>query len=170
MCKFIQPSFKLMANNLHYILKAQKSYKKYYKFLQDDFSPIKNIFNLIEFVQPYFWIVTDYENKYMGFVYLDNFVGNGLENYSAELSTCFDKCAWGNFTKYSAKIFLKKCFDEFHLTKIKAQIYPENFRIKKLLKDSGFKHEATLKNETKRLGIAQDIEVYGLYRNYYYKK
>ncbi|MCM1339093.1 MAG: GNAT family N-acetyltransferase [Muribaculaceae bacterium] len=105
----------------------------------------------------------------MGFVYLDNFIGNGDMLYSAELTTCFDRCAWGVFTRYCAKFFLKKCFDEFGLYKIKAQIYSDNYRVKSLLKSSGFVHEATLKNETLRLGKPQNIEVYSLYRDYYYK-
>jgi RimJ/RimL family protein N-acetyltransferase len=55
------------------------------------------------------------------------------------------------------------------LYKVKAQIYPQNFRVKTLLKNSGFIYEATLKNETLRAGKPQDIEVYSLYRDYYYK-
>ena len=105
----------------------------------------------------------------MGFVFLDNFIGNDKKLYSAEITTCFDKKAWGSFTRYSAKIFLKKAFDEFGLYKIKAQIYPDNFRVRNYLKDCGFQYETTLKNETVRLGKPQDIEVYGLYRSYYYK-
>ena len=54
-------------------------------------------------------------------------------------------------------------------TKIKAQIYPDNFRIASLLKASGFQYETTLKSETLRNGKPQDIDVYGLYRDYYYK-
>ena len=55
----------------------------------------------------------------MGFVSLDNLVGgkvcdkNGTYkdiNYSAELTTCFEKQAWGTFTRYSAKVFFEKMF------------------------------------------------------------
>ncbi len=157
--------------NLHYIPFVQACFKKYFKYLQDDFSTYSAA-DIKEFIidkSPFFWVVLDYEDTFMGFVYLDNFTGGGKVMYSAELTTCFDKKAWGSFIRYSAKFFLKKCFDEFGLSKIKAQIYPENFRVKKLLKDCGFVYESTLKNETIRLGKLQDIEVYGLYRNYYYK-
>lgn len=105
----------------------------------------------------------------MGFVFLDNFVGNKNKLYSAEITTCFDKKAWGSFTRYSAKFFLKMCFDELGLYKIRAQIYPDNFRVKNFLKDCGFIYESTLKNETLRGGKPQDIEIYVLYRSYYYK-
>jgi RimJ/RimL family protein N-acetyltransferase len=118
---------------------------------------------------PYFWIITDRNFNFMGFVYLDNFVGKRNCLFSAELTTCFDKKAWGIFTRYSAKFFLKYCFDKLGLYKVKAQIYPQNFRVKTLLKNSGFIYEATLKNETLRAGKPQDIEVYSLYRDYYYK-
>lgn len=105
----------------------------------------------------------------MGFVSLDNFIGGGNILYSAELTTCFEKKAWGSFTRYSAKIFLKKCFDELGLVKIKVQVYPDNFRTKALLKSSGFEYESTLKAETMRGGKMQDIDIYALYRTYYYK-
>jgi RimJ/RimL family protein N-acetyltransferase len=53
------------------------------------------------------------------------------------------------------------------LFKIKAQIYPDNFRVKNLLKDAGFNYESTLINETLRAGKLQNIEVYSLYKTYY---
>lgn len=170
MCKFI----KVLLNNnrvnsetLRYIPEIERCFCKYFKYFQDDFLPNNNYVNYI--YSPNFWLILDYFDNFMGFVFLDNFIGNHEKLYSAELTTCFDRKAWGNFTRYCAKIFLKKCFDEFGLYKIKAQIYPDNFRVKNLLKDCGFEYETTLKNETLRLGKPQDIEVYGLYRTYYYK-
>lgn len=155
---------------LRYVPELERCYHKYFKYFQDDFSLSlkQNVLNYIVQI-PFFWIILDYFDNFMGFVFLDNFIGNAEKLYSAELTTCFDRRAWGSFTRYSAKIFLKKCFDEFGLQKIKAQIYPDNFRVKNLLKDCGFEYETTLKNETIRLGKPQDIEVYGLYRSYYYK-
>lgn len=172
MCKFE----KLLLNNgdvnlkaLRYFPDVQRCINKYFKYFQDDFSYT----NLQEFLLNYcytpLWVILDYSDRFMGFVFLDNFIGNDKKLYSAEITTCFDKQAWGNFTRYSAKIFLKKAFDEFGLYKIKAQIYPDNFRVKNFLKDCGFEYETTLKKETLRLGKPQNIDVYGLYRTYYYK-
>lgn len=166
MCKFIQ--ILDLPCPLHYISSVEKCYRKYFKYFQDDFMS-ENCFGCMGSVYPNFWLILDYSDNFMGFVFLDNFVGNREKLFSAELTTCFDRKAWGSFTRYSAKIFLKKCFDEFGLFKIKAQIYPDNFRIRNLLKDCGFEYESTLKNETLRNGKPQDIEVYSLYRNYYYK-
>ncbi len=159
------------ANTLRYIPQVERCYRKYLKYLQDDFflSNNEDIKTLIHNISPNFWVITNHFDEFMGFVYLDNFIGNKNYLYSAELTTCFDRKAWGSFTRYSAKIFLKKAFDEFGLQKIKAQIYPDNFRIKNLLKAAGFVYESTLKNETLRLGKMQDIEVYAIYRDYYYK-
>ena len=173
MCKFINilinPKHNLFSN-LHYIPFIKNCYNKYYKILQDDFAKYESdIFSYIEHCFPYFWVVTTYNNEFMGFVCLDNFIGGGNTLYSAELTTCFDKKAWGTFTRYSAKIFLKKCFDELGLTKIKVQVYPDNFRTAALMKCSGFKYESTLKAETLRQGKMQDIDIYALYRTYYYK-
>ena len=151
MCKFIN-IFSSSNSNLfilRYIFEVENCYSKYKKYLQDDFAP-NNINDFIKSFYPYFWIITDYYGKFMGFVGLDNFVGNGKVNFSAELTTCFDR------------------FDEFGLYKIKSQIFPDNFRIKTLLKYSGFEHEATLPKETIRARKPQDIEIYSLYRKYYY--
>ena len=171
MCKFIQIDSNSNVQFLRYFPSLEACFRKYFKYLQDDFSNYDGT-NFIEFILsmfPFWWIILDSNNNFMGFVYLDNFVGNGEKLYCAELTTCFEKKAWGIYVRYSAKFFLKKCFDELGLQKIKVQIYPDNFRVKKLLKDLGFVYESTLKNETVRLGKMQDIEVYGLYRNYYYK-
>lgn len=173
MCKFINLSFNPVHNlfsNLHYIPLIERCYRKYYKYLQDDFALYEyDIYSYIKHCSPYFWIVTTIGGEFMGFVSLDNFIGGGNILYSAELTTCFEKKAWGSFTRYSAKIFLKKCFDELGLVKIKVQVYPDNFRTKALLKSSGFEYESTLKAETMRGGKMQDIDIYALYRTYYYK-
>ncbi|MBE7712817.1 MAG: GNAT family N-acetyltransferase [Cyanobacteria bacterium SIG26] len=175
MCKFIQMDLSAglqSITSLRYIPDVKKCCHKFLSYLQDDFSVVdkSDILGFIQKNSPYFWLILDNLNdEFMGFVYLDNFVGNEKLLFSAELTTCFDRKAWGNFTRYSAKFFLKKCFDEFGLYKIKAQIYPDNFRVKTLLKSCGFKKESVLKNETLRLDKLQDIEVYSLYRDYYYK-
>ena len=170
MCKFeqliIKPRF--FTKYLHYIPELQNCYNKYYKYLQDDFAP-KNIYSLIEAVAPFFWLILNGKKEFAGFVFLDNFIGSKDKNFSAEITTCFDKKAWGIFTRYSAKFFLKKCFDEFGLYKIKAQIYPDNYRVKQLLKSAGFCYEGTLYNETLRNGLMQNLDIYSLYRSYYYR-
>ena len=173
MCKFLQ--LDLGAYNittLRYMSDIKKCCHLYLSYLLDDFSidECRDVYKFIQKHSPYFWLILDNLNaQFMGFVYLDNFIGNSQSLYSAELTTCFDRRAWGNFTRYSAKFFLKKCFDEFGLYKIKAQIYPDNFRVKTLLKNCGFVKESVLKNETLRHGKAQDVEVFSLYRDYYYK-
>ncbi len=173
MCKFRRLVFNTLSGSsldLHYIPLIKKCWAKYSKYIQDDFSSLEDNNSILHlFDNVMFWVVLDYEENFMGFVFLDNFVGNKNKLYSAEITTCFDKKAWGSFTRYSAKFFLKMCFDELGLYKIRAQIYPDNFRVKNFLKDCGFIYESTLKNETLRGGKPQDIEIYALYRSYYYK-
>lgn len=173
MCKFIQVIYdtnRCFYSNLHYIPQIRACYLKFAKYLEDDFAKIdRNICSYIESFSPYFWAVLTFNNQFMGFVGLDNLIGGRGVLYSADLTTCFEKEAWGDFTRYSAKIFLKKAFDELGLRKINAQIYPDNFRVKTLLKSCGFVYETTLKSATLRGGVAQDFDVYALYRSYYYK-
>ena len=168
MCKFKQIAIYNLCSDLHYIPDILNCYGIYAKYLQDDYAKDFGIYNI--FIScPNFWVITDYSDKFMGFVYLDNFTGNGKANFSAEITVCFDKKAWGSFVRYSAKFFLKYCFDTFGFYKIKALIFPDNFRVKTLLKQVGFEYETTLPAETLRNGELQDIEIYSIKRNYYYK-
>jgi RimJ/RimL family protein N-acetyltransferase len=167
MCKFIQLNSPANFSFVHCIPKVKRLFIKYFGYIQDDFSCVKNINDYIFSLRPFFWLILDYDENFMGFVYLDNIVGGNNEMFSAELTTVFEPAAWGSFTRYSAKIFLKKCFDELNLQKITANIYPDNYRVKNLLKDAGFTYETTLKNATKRNGKFQDIDIYAIYRSYY---
>lgn len=175
MCKFIRivsySVFEQDKTNAGYISCIEKLYRKYCNNLSDDFCPYKNtdISDFITSLTPYFWVITNQNDRFMGFAYLDDFVGSKDVFYSAEVSVCFAKHAWGNFVRYCAKFFFKMCFDVFRFYKIKAQIYPQNFYAKQLMKDCGFKFESLLLSETLRQGKPQNIEVYSLYRNYYYK-
>lgn len=168
MCIFKHIVLNPLCSDLHYIPEIINCYSKYKKYLQDDYAKDFGIFNIFRSC-PNFWVITNIQNEFMGFVFLDNFTGNGKSNFSAEITVCFDKKAWGSFVRYSAKFFLKYCFDTFEFYKIKALIFPDNFRVKRLLLQTGFQYETTLPNETVRNNKLQDIEVYSIKRNYYYK-
>lgn len=160
MCKFVQ-------FRAEYADSINRLYKRYMKYLEDDYNE-DTLAGLINRTYPFFWaILTTSDNSIAGFVYLENIIGNSHKMHSAEITTCFHPKFWGDFSKYCAKIFLKNCFDKFGFSKIKALVYPENFRVKTLLKQSGFVKEAELKSETFRNGKAQDIEVYSLFKQYY---
>lgn len=167
MCKFFQIGT-ITDKNFHYIKDILKYYKKYSNFLHDDFTTNTGIEYLLNSI-PYLWAVCDFKSQFMGFISLDNFTGNNSQIFSAEITTCFQPKAWGSFTKYCGKIFLKKCFDEFGFYKIKAQIFPDNYRIKTLLKSLGFEYEATMPEETIRNGRLQNIDIYSIKKSYYYK-
>lgn len=168
MCKFKQIILNSLCSDWRYIPNIINCHKKYAKYLQDDYAQFNGLLNI--FVScPNLWAITDFQDKFMGFVFLDNFTGNEKSNFSAEITVCFEKNGWGNFIRYSAKFFLKYCFDKFGFYKIKALIFPDNYRVKTLLKQTGFEYETILPKETLRNGKLQDIEVYSIKRNYYYK-
>lgn len=143
-------------------------YLRYSKYLDDDFAADgRSLFGYFientERLLPYFWVV--FESNTMrpaGFVYLDKISGDSNTLHSAEVSACFFKEFWGGFTYKSGRKFLKICFETLGLVKLKAQIYPQNFRVKTLLKKLGFKKEGYLKSETCCCGKLQDIEIYAL--------
>ena len=147
-----------------YFEQALFLYTKYSKFLDDDYArnglSIFDYFeNLVIQTSPFFYVIVE-NDEVCGFVYLDNIIGDSNRLHSAELTTCFDKRYWGNFTKLCAVLFLGFCFEKCGFQKIKALVYPENFRVKTLLKFAGFEKEALLKDETLRNNKLQDIEVY----------
>ena len=137
-------------------------YEKFKKFLEDDYSE-DTLAGIIQRTYPFFHVILS-DSLFAGFVYLENLKGDSREFHSAELVTCVHPLFWGEFTKQAAKIYIQKCFEEFGFKKIKALIYPDNFRVKKILEHAGFKREAELKSETKRFGKNQDIELYSIVR------
>ena len=162
MPKFLNPFEKPV-----YFEQALFLYKKYCKFLDDDYDQDKlnladYFANLILRTTPFFWVITE-NDIVSGFVYLDNIIGNSSQLHSAELTTCFDKKFWGNYTKICAHIFIKHIFQKYNFIKIKALVYPQNFRVKNLLKFSGFEKEGILHGETIRNGQLQDIEIYSIF-------
>lgn len=154
--------------NIHFLPQIISLYGKFSKFLNDDYfqadnSVVDSVINLIEKTTPYFWVILDKKStKFAGFVFLDNWVGNKNSCHSAEVTTCFNPAFWGKYTKNCAQKFIKYCFKKFRLKKLKAYIFPQNSRVKTLLKKSGFKKEALLRAETFKNGVLQDIEVYSI--------
>ena len=113
MCYFvrIEKYYNIYAldTTLRCIDELKNCYEKYSSYFQDDFSQVKdNVFSYINDTAPNFWLIFSRENdQFMGFVSLDNFIGNDKTLYSAEITTCLDKKACGICTIYSAKFFLK---------------------------------------------------------------
>lgn len=146
-------------------------YIKYLRYLEDDYALNNSniydyFFNLIQRTSPFFFVITE-GDLVSGFVYLDNLIGDGKRLHSAELTTCFDKRFWGDYTKRCARFFINYCFETYGLKKIKVLVYPDNSRVKTLLKNSGFVKEAVLKNETLRNNKLQDVEVYSVFSQFY---
>lgn len=155
--------------NIQYLPQIIDLYERFGKYLYDDYfienhkSSVDAIVNLIERVSPFFWVVVDKESsKFAGFCFLDNWVGCNNKAHSAEVTTCFEPMFWGKYTKICAKKFIKYCFKKYKLKKLKAYVFPQNLRVRALLKTSGFKQEALLKAETIKNGRLQDIEVFSI--------
>ncbi len=155
--------------NIEYLPEVIELYKRFFGYLHDDYfiqkyeSPMDLVLKIVEKTSPYFWVVIHKKsNRFAGFAFLDNFVGTENNFHSAEITTCFNPSFWGNYTKFCAKKFIKYCFKKYKLKKLKATIFPQNFKVKALLKRSGFKKEALLRAETLRNGILQDIEMYSI--------
>ena len=152
--------------NTKYFSEVLFLYLRYSKFLDDDYALNDQSFyeyftGLVERLSPFFWVIL-YDGKVSGFVFLDNIIGDSGRLHSAELTTCFHKEFWGDYTKYCANLFLKYCFEKLKFKKIKALVYPQNFRVKTLLKESGFEKEGYLRAETLRNNRLQDIEIYSV--------
>lgn len=158
--------------NIQYLPQVVALYKKFSKFLHDDYflqnqnSSVDQVIELIEKTSPFFWCVIDAKSSRLaGFAFLDNWVGSKKQAHSAEVTTCFNPEFWGKYTKIAAKKFIKYCFKKYKLRKLRAYIFPQNFRVQSLLKTAGFTKEAVLKGETLKNGQMQDIDVYSIIKN-----
>jgi len=158
--------------NIQYLPQIIHLYERFSKYLHDDYflqhqsSSVDAVIDLIEKTCPFFWAVIDKKtSKFAGFAFLENWVGSKNDLHSAEVTTCFNPSFWGAYTKICAKKFIKYCFKKYKFKKLKAYIFPQNFRVKALLKKVGFKKEAILKAETIKNAQLQDIEVYSIIKN-----
>ena len=169
MCKFINLIIdrkNLNFKNTQYLSQVAFLYSRYSKYLTDDYSSkpdFTTILNIIENSSPLFYVILEQKTgEFAGFVYLDNLTGNSDSIHGAEISACFEKKFWGNFTKKCALTFFAYCFTTLNLKKIKAQIYPFNHRVKALLNYCGFKKDGILRDETLKFNKLSDIETYSL--------
>src|SRR5574344_1271209 len=133
--------------NIKYLPSVIHLYERFSKYLNDDYFnlSIDGLIDLIEKNGNYFWVILDERTKkFTGFVFLDNWTGEKNNPHSAEVTTCFEPEYWGDYTKICARQFIKYCFKKDKLKKLKACIFPQNSRVKNILKRSGFKREALL--------------------------
>lgn len=158
--------------NIQYLPQIISLYEKFSEYLHDDYflenkkSSVDAVIDLVERTSPFFWAIIDNKSsKFSGFVFLDNWIGTKSNFHSAEVTTCFEPSFWGKYTKICAKKFIKYCFKKYKLKKLKANVFPQNFKVRMLLKKTGFKREALLKAETLKKSILQDIEVYSILKS-----
>ncbi len=158
--------------NIQYLPQIISLYERFSRYLHDDYflknqkSSVDAVIDLIEKTSPFFWAIVDKKSeKFSGFVFLDNWVGSKDNFHSAEITTCFNPAFWGKYTKICAQKFIKYCFKKYNFKKLKACVFVQNFKVKTLLKKSGFNKEALLKAETIKRGVLQDIEVFSIVRD-----
>lgn len=157
--------------NIQYLPKIIALYERFSKNLHDDYflenqkTSVDAVIELVERTSPFFWAIIDKKSSmFSGFCFLENWVGSSENCHSAEVTTCFEPDFWGKYTKTCAKKFINYCFKNYKLKKLKAYIFPQNFRVKTLLKSAGFEKETTLIAETLKCGKLQDIDVYSIIR------
>lgn len=155
--------------NIKYLPAVIRLFERFSRYLHDDYflantgDLLDIVIKMIEKVSPYFWVIVDEKTqKTAGFVFLENWVGGSGSRHSAEVTTCFAPEFWGRYTKKCARKFIKYCFKKYKLKKLKAIVFPQNFKVKTILKKSGFTKEALLKSETVKNGCSQDIEIYSI--------
>ncbi len=177
MCKFVNlivDKNNLLSQNTQYLSNVIFLYLRYEKFLNDDYAAkvnYENILNLIENCRDLFFVfLNEEDDDFAGFVYLDNLTGNNDKIHGGEITVCFEKKYWGKFTRQAAREFFNYCFNTLGFTKIKAQIYPFNSRVKNILTYSGFKKDGVLRGETMKNGKITDVEVYSLLKSDFSEK
>lgn len=96
MIKFVKIKIdrnKKQYRNINFLEDIYLLYKNYNKYLNDDFASedlLEEIIKTIEVNFSFFWVVLN-NDKFAGFVFLENFTGNKDKFYSAEVTTCFLK-------------------------------------------------------------------------------
>lgn len=151
-------------HNINFLENVYHLYKKNERYLNDDYANsdlLEEVLSTVERTSPYFWAILN-NDKFAGFIFLENIIGNRENFHSAEITTCIEKEFWGDFTRQVGKKFFRYCFKKYQFKKLKGLVFKENFRIQKLLKDLGMSLEAELRAETIKNGKLQDIEIYSI--------
>lgn len=154
--------------NIKFLENIFNLYKKYEKFLNDDFTQndlLEEVLSIVERTSPFFWVVLK-DDKFAGFIFLENIIGNEKKLHSAEITTCFEQEFWGDFTKKVGKKFIRYCFKKLNFKKLKGLVFKGNTRINTLLKTLGLTLEAELKSETMKNGKPQDIQIFSITNKY----
>lgn len=150
--------------NINFLENIFNLYQKYEKFLNDDYTQkdlLEEVLSIVERTSPFFWVVLS-EEKFAGFIFLENIIGNEKNLHSAEITTCFEQEFWGDFTKKVGKKFINYCFKKLKFKKLKGLVFKGNTRIQTLLKSLGMEFEAELKAETMKNGKPQDIQIFSI--------
>ena len=151
LCNFKR--FKNFVTHPHYFWEIASLYNRWRNYLEDDYPEDFTRF------APFLWAITapcdTPEDKFAGFVYLENFTG-----YKAEINVCFEREYWGDFVRECKPEFLNYCFNELGLQKLTAYVYPQNRLVRGILRDAGFTKEGHLHAETLKNGKPQDVEVW----------
>lgn len=158
---------------VHHLKQCFSLFVKYSNNLFDDFSisehanSFEHFLYCIKETQPHFYIIL-FNDKFAGFVFLDNWKINPNTHknwHSAEITACFDKKFWGDFTYRAGKKFIQKTFKKFNIKKLNAYVFSHNKIALGLLKKLGFKIEGNLKSESISGGKTVDIIALGLIKN-----
>lgn len=150
--------------NINFLGDIYFLYQRFNRYLNDDFAHedlLEEVITTIEKNFPFFWVVLD-NDKFAGFVFLENIIGNFNKLHSAEITTCFKPEYWGEFTKKAAKKFIRYCLKKIGFKKLKAKVFKENIKVSSILKAAGMSFEAELKSETMKNGKPQDILIYSI--------
>lgn len=132
-------------------------------FLKNNFS--KSVFSLIKELSPHFWVMlTPKKHSFIGFVFLDDWKGASNALHSVTFTTCMKREFWGKYTIWAAKRFIAYVFKKYKVIKLKAEVFSTNHLVQGTLKKLGFKHEATLLDETISNGKSVDLEIYSIKR------
>jgi RimJ/RimL family protein N-acetyltransferase len=146
--------FKNIYTHPQYLWRAAYLYDQWRRYLEDDYTP-EYFVDLLERLSPYFWVIMDGKNV-AGFVFLENV----FPKHKAEINVCFAREYWGDYVRECAEAFFDYCFNYLGFRKLKALVYPQNYLVKTLLRETGFEKEGCFRAETIKHGKEQDIEIY----------
>lgn len=134
------------------------------EYFRSDKPYIQRVYEIIEAHAPYFWIFYEVETaEILGFCYFYDIIPAKNLIHSTCATICFDKKVWGITAQIGAKKLLIHILSRLNVYKIKAECYSDNFYTPNFLKKLGFKHEATLKNETIIGNTPKNIEIWSLF-------
>lgn len=140
--------------NLSYISDLLDLYNEYKDFLIDDYYPddLRGQYDLIletiQLCDPWFLVVKDIQDNFVGVMWLRLWHGSGSKTHSCQLQAYAKKEYWGKAVREILHVIENYLFNDLDLQRVQMEIPEFNRPARYFASSNGYKKEGIIRNAT----------------------